>query len=85
MEKKNSFCEHVQFFAKMHAPTISIISKNMKGCTDAEVNRTPVTVPLTGQLFGVIFLRGHISLKNRSYRPLLIERACPFKNMCLPS
>ncbi|MGK3739989.1 MAG: hypothetical protein ACI90V_006837, partial [Bacillariaceae sp.] len=38
-----------------------------------ELNRTPVTVPLTGQLFGVIFLRGHISLKNRSYRPLLIE------------
>jgi hypothetical protein len=29
------------------------------------------------------FLGGHISLKNRTYRPLLIERACPFKNMCL--
>jgi hypothetical protein len=47
------------------------------------VNRIPVTVPLTGQLLGVIFLRGHISLKNRSLRPLLIERACPFKNMCV--
>jgi hypothetical protein len=29
-------------------------------------NRTHVTVPLTGQLFGVFFLGGHISLKNRS-------------------
>jgi hypothetical protein len=48
-----------------------------------DVNRIPVTVPLTGQLFGVIFLGGHISLKNRTYRPLLIERACPFKNMCV--
>jgi hypothetical protein len=31
-------------------------------------------VPLTVPLFGVIFLRGHISLKNRSYYPVLRER-----------
>jgi hypothetical protein len=30
------------------------------------INRIQATVPLTGQGFGVIFLRGHISLKNRS-------------------
>jgi hypothetical protein len=32
----------------------------------SSVNRIQATVPLTGQGFGVIFLRGHISLKNRS-------------------
>jgi hypothetical protein len=37
------------------------------------VNRIGATVLLTGQTFGV-FLGGHISLKNRSYRPLLIVR-----------
>jgi hypothetical protein len=30
------------------------------------INRIQATAPLTGQGFGVFFLRGHISLKNRS-------------------
>jgi hypothetical protein len=30
------------------------------------VNRIQAIIPLTGLAFGVIFLRGHISLKNRS-------------------
>jgi hypothetical protein len=30
------------------------------------VNSFPVMVPLTAPLFGVFFLGGHISLKNRS-------------------
>jgi hypothetical protein len=60
--------------------TKRMYSKKMNG---PGINSFPVTVPLTGQLFGVIFLGGHISLKNRTYRPLLIERACPFKNMCV--
>jgi hypothetical protein len=51
--------------------------------TDLVLNRIRATVPLTGQGFGVLFLGGHISLKNRTYRPLLIDRACPFKNMCV--
>jgi hypothetical protein len=44
-------------------------------------NSSPAMAPILAPLFGVFFLGGHISLKNRSYRPLLIERACPFKNM----
>jgi hypothetical protein len=34
---------------------------------------------------GLILGGIEISLKNRTYRPLLIETACPFKNMCLHS
>jgi hypothetical protein len=37
----------------------------LKNCTQ-HINRIRATVPLTGQAFGVIFLGGHISLKNRS-------------------
>jgi hypothetical protein len=40
-------------------------------------------VPLTAPLFGVIFLRGHISLKNWTYCPVLRESATPFKRTCL--
>jgi hypothetical protein len=62
----------------------TVIQFHIRGRTiTRDFNSIPVTVPLTGQLLGVIFLRGHISLKNRSLRPLLIERACPFKNMCV--
>jgi hypothetical protein len=32
----------------------------------SKLNRIGATVPLTGQAFGVFFLRGHISLKNRT-------------------
>jgi hypothetical protein len=35
-------------------------------------------VPLTAPLFGVIFLRGHISLKNRTYCPILRESTSQF-------
>jgi hypothetical protein len=42
-------------------------------------------VPLAAPLFGVLFLRGHISLKNRSYRPRLRASTSPFKSTCLLS
>jgi hypothetical protein len=48
-----------------------------------DLNRTPAMVPLAAPLFGVLFLRGHISLKNRSYRPLLRASTSPFKSTCL--
>jgi hypothetical protein len=41
-------------------------------------NRIQAMVPLTAPLFGVIFLRGHISVKNRTYCPLLRANATPF-------
>jgi hypothetical protein len=47
------------------------------------VNRIQAMVPLTAPLFGVIFLRGYISVKNRTYCPLLRESATPFKSTCL--
>jgi hypothetical protein len=34
-------------------------------------------------LLGFLFFRGHISLKNRSYRPLLRASTSPFKSTCL--
>jgi hypothetical protein len=34
-------------------------------------------------LLGFLLLRGHISLKNRSYRPLLRASTSPFKSTCL--
>jgi hypothetical protein len=40
-------------------------------------------VPLTAPLFGVLFLRGYISLKNQTYCPLLRESATPFNRTCL--
>jgi hypothetical protein len=47
------------------------------------LNRTPAMVLLAAPLFRVLFLRGHISLKNRSYRPLLRASTSPFKSTCL--
>jgi hypothetical protein len=47
------------------------------------VNRIQAMVPLMAPLFGVIFLRGHIFLKNWTYCPLLRESASPFKSTCL--
>jgi hypothetical protein len=43
--------------------TKDIYSKKHNG---PGINRIRATVPLTGQAFGVIFLRGRISLKNRT-------------------
>jgi hypothetical protein len=40
-------------------------------------------VPLTAPLFGVLFLGGHISLKNRTYCPIVRESATPYKRTCL--
>jgi hypothetical protein len=39
--------------------------------------------PILAPLFGVLFLRGHISIKNWTYCPLLRESATPFKSTCL--
>jgi hypothetical protein len=47
------------------------------------INSFQAIVPLTGQEKGVLFLRGCISLKNRSYRPLLRASTSPFKSTCL--
>jgi hypothetical protein len=47
------------------------------------INRIQAMVPLTAPLFGAIFLRGHISVKNRTYCPLLRKSATPFKSTCL--
>jgi hypothetical protein len=41
-------------------------------------------VLLTAPLFRVLFLQGHISLKNWTYCPVLRESATPFKSTCLP-
>jgi hypothetical protein len=46
-------------------------------------NRIQAMVPLTAPLFGVIFLRGHISLKNWTYCPVLRDSTSPFKGTCL--
>ena len=48
----------------------------------AAINRTPVIMPLAALYFGVIFLRGHISVKKWTYCPLLRDSAPPFKNTC---
>jgi hypothetical protein len=47
------------------------------------LNRIQAMVPLTATLFGVFFLRGHISLKNWTYWPLLRESATPYQRTCL--
>jgi hypothetical protein len=39
--------------------------------------------PILAPLLGLLFLRGHISLKNWSYRPLLRASTSPFKSTCL--
>jgi hypothetical protein len=46
------------------------------------LNRIQAMVPLTAPLFGVLFLRGHISLKNRTYCPLLRDSTSSFKGTC---
>jgi hypothetical protein len=55
----------------------------VSGTTKDKINRTSAMVPLAAPLFGVLFLRGHISLKNRSYRPLLRASTSPFKSTSL--
>jgi hypothetical protein len=47
------------------------------------VNSFQAIVLLTGQEKGVLFLRGHISLKNWSFRPLLRDSTSHFKSSCL--
>jgi hypothetical protein len=47
------------------------------------LNRIPVITPILGTDFRVLFLRGCISLKNWSYRPLLRDSTSPFKSTCL--
>jgi hypothetical protein len=49
----------------------------------SNINGFQAIVPLTGQEKGVLFLRGCISLKNWSYRPLLRASTSPFKSTCL--
>jgi hypothetical protein len=47
------------------------------------INSFYVMAPILAPLFGVHFLQGHISLKNRSYCPLLRASTSPFKSRCL--
>jgi hypothetical protein len=47
------------------------------------VNRIPVITPILGTDFRVLFLRGCISLKHWSYRPLLRDSTSPLKSTCL--
>jgi hypothetical protein len=47
------------------------------------INSFQAIVPLTGQEKGVLFLRGHISLKTWSFRPLLRDSTSHFKSTCL--
>jgi hypothetical protein len=49
----------------------------------SSINRIPVITPILGTDFRVIFLRGCISLKNWSYRPLLRDSTSLFKRTCL--
>jgi hypothetical protein len=39
--------------------------------------------PILAPLLGVLFSRGHISLKNRTYHPLFRDSTSPFKSTCL--
>jgi hypothetical protein len=48
-----------------------------------EINSFQAMVPLTAPLFGVIFLRGHIFIKNWTYCPVLRDSTSPFKSTCL--
>jgi hypothetical protein len=48
----------------------------------ARLNRIQAIVPISALYFWVLFLRGHISLKNWTYFPLLRESATPFKSTC---
>jgi hypothetical protein len=53
----------------------------------AVFNRILVITPILGSILShekrVLFLRGCISLKNRSYCPLLRDSTSPFKSTCL--
>jgi hypothetical protein len=53
------------YFVLSYLPCVCFVD-NRKAWIFCAVNRIRATVPLTGQTFGVIFLRGHISLKNRT-------------------
>jgi hypothetical protein len=46
-------------------------------------NSSPAIMPLAALYFGVIFLRGHISLKNGTFCPLSSHDTSSFNNMCL--
>jgi hypothetical protein len=47
------------------------------------VNSSPAIMPLAALYFGVLFFRGHISLKNRINCPLFSHNSTSFKNMWL--
>jgi hypothetical protein len=48
-----------------------------------DVNSFHVMAPILALLLGLLFLRGHIFLKNWSYRPLLRASTSPFNGTCL--
>jgi hypothetical protein len=45
---------------------VNIKMNDEEKMNDEDVNRTPAMAPILAPLFGVFFLGGHISLKNRS-------------------
>jgi hypothetical protein len=59
------------------------VHMDMRSHTGYGFNRIPVITPILGTDFRVLFLRGCISLKHRSYRPLLRDNTSPFKSTCL--
>jgi hypothetical protein len=56
-------------------------SFNPDGCWG--INSFHVMAPILAPLLGVLFLRGHIFLKNRTYSPLFRQSATPFQRTCL--
>jgi hypothetical protein len=51
-------------------------------CRGRILNRIPVTAPILAPILGSLFLKGHISLKNRTYCPLFRNDTTSFKYTC---
>jgi hypothetical protein len=63
--------------------TLHITQLSSKYFSSKCINSFHVMAPILAPLLGVLFLQGHISLKNWTYCPVLRVRATPFNSTCL--
>jgi hypothetical protein len=61
---------------------LEAVGLTLSSVKDLFINSSPAIMPLAASYFGVIFLRGHISLKNGTFFPLFSHDTTFFKSTC---
>jgi hypothetical protein len=80
---KNKLKPHVFLSSVLYAVEEVLDYRRRENKVQFLLNRIPAMAVYIRPLFGVIFLQGHISLKNWTYCPVLRDSTSPFKGTCL--